>query len=276
MTNILVTTDFSTNSKTAIRFALKLASQTPCKLTFFHVLELLTPTSWRKEDAIDFVQTAIQTGEERLESFLKPIFKQAKWTPIDYDIAVEMGMDVDNHIVHYAKEIKVDYICMSTRGAGVLKKIIGTNASTLVNTSPIPVIIVPQKYRIKTLKKVGYASDFENIDKELKIVTKLATALNIKTEVYHFYYQLHKSDNKETFEAIKATYQTDKINFLVPKLHLEQSLVENLQTTVKNRKPSILVMFTKHKKNWFERFFFESKTAEMTYNITVPLIAIRK
>ncbi len=276
MTTILVTTDFSTNSKAGIRFAFQLAAQMPCNLVFYHALELLTPTAWRKEDAIDFAQNAVQTGEERLAGFMKTIFKQTKLPPDNYDLVVEIGTDVDSLIINYAKEIKADYICMCTRGAGVLKKIIGTNASTLVNTSPIPVIIVPQNYRIKPIMKVGYASDFENIDKELKTVTTLAESLKSNVEVYHFYYQLHKSDNKAAFEAIKAQYQTEKVNFLVPKLYLEQSLVENLQTVVKKRKPTVLVMFTKQKKNWFERFFFESKTAEMTYNITIPLVAIRK
>lgn len=40
---ILVTTDFSTNAKAAIRFALQLATQMPCKLVFYHVLEFMTP-----------------------------------------------------------------------------------------------------------------------------------------------------------------------------------------------------------------------------------------
>ncbi len=276
MTTILVTTDFSTNSKAGIRFALQLASQTPCKLVFYHALELLTPTAWRKEDAIKFVENAVKKVNKELDSFIKPIFKQTKIQPNTYENVVDIGMGVDSMIVNYAKEIQADYICMCTRGAGTLKKLIGTNASTLVNTSPIPVIIVPHNYRIKPITKVGYASDFENIDKELKAVITFATALNAPVEVYHFYYQLHKTDNKEAFEAIKTKYESEKVTFLVPKLQLADSLVKNLQHAVENKKPTLLVMFTKYKTNWFERFFFESKTAEMTYDIKIPLLAIRK
>jgi nucleotide-binding universal stress UspA family protein len=276
MTTILVTTDFSTNSKSGIRFALQLASQMPCKLVFYHALELLTPTAWRKEDAIKFVENAVQKVNKELDSFIKSIIKQTKIHPYDYKNVVDIGMGVDSMIVNYAKEIQADYICMSTRGAGILKKLIGTNASTLVNTSPIPVIIVPHNYRIKPIKKVGYASDFENIDKELKTVANFATALNVPVEVYHFYYELHKTDNKKAFEAIKTKYETEKVTLHVPKLQLADSLVKNLQHVVRNKKPTLLFMFTKHKDNWFERFFFESKTAEMTYDINIPLIAIRK
>lgn len=276
MTTILVTTDFSTNSKKGIRFALQLASQMPCKLVFYHALELMTPTAWRKEDAIAFVDKAVQKVNKELESFIKSIIKQTDLQPKAYENVVEIGMGVDGMIVNYAKEMNVDYICMCTRGAGVLKKLIGTNASALVNTSPIPVIVVPHNYRLKPITKVGYASDFENIDTELKTVSGLANALNTPVELYHFYYQLHKTDNKEAFEAIKTQHETDKITFHVPKLQLADSLVKNLQNTVESKKPTLLVMFTKHKKSWFERFFFESKTAEMSYDIKIPLLAIGK
>ena len=53
---ILVTTDFSTNSKAGIRFALQLAAQMPCKLVFYHIVELLTPTSWGKNETAQFVE----------------------------------------------------------------------------------------------------------------------------------------------------------------------------------------------------------------------------
>ncbi len=41
MKTILVPTDFSTNSKAGIRFALYLASKTPCKLVFYSAIELV-------------------------------------------------------------------------------------------------------------------------------------------------------------------------------------------------------------------------------------------
>ncbi len=45
---LLVTTDFSTNSKSAIRFALQLATQMDCKLVYYHVLEFMTPLAWHE------------------------------------------------------------------------------------------------------------------------------------------------------------------------------------------------------------------------------------
>lgn len=246
----------------------------PCKLVFYHAIELLIPTIWSSEKAAQFAKTEIERSKEQLGQFLKDIYKQAKMPANEYEYAVEMGVDVDNSIINYAQKMKVDYICMSTRGAGVVKKLIGTNASRLVNTSSIPVIVVPQNYRIKPITKVGYSSDFENIDKELSIVKAFTASLEAKIDVYHFQYQFSEANSKDVFKGIIDKYQSEQLAFHIPKLYLDYSLVENLQQTLKKHKPSILIMFTKQKQNWFERFIFDSKTADMTYNIKIPLLAI--
>jgi nucleotide-binding universal stress UspA family protein len=276
MTKILVTTDFSTNSKAGIRFAMQLASQTPCELVFYHAFEQLAPTAWSKEDAHTFSQNATNNCKDQLVRFLNKVFKQLKTPVSNYKYDVEMGLDVDNLIINYAKNIDADFICMSTRGAGTLKKLIGTNASKLVNASPIPVIVVPQRYRIQPITKVAYSTDLENFEEEIKIVEKLSASLNAQVHVYHYYYPLHEMEIKQTYEMVQQKHASKNIVFHSPQLHIEYALAENLQHLIKKEKPSILVMFTKLKHNWFERFFLSNNTAEMTYDINVPLWAFRK
>ena len=273
---ILVTTDFSTNSKAAIRFALQLAAQMPCKLVFYHVLEFITPLAWHETKAIAFKNLQIEKGKKELDKFLKSIYKQANMPAAGYEYAVENGMDVDNLIVKHAQKIKADFICMSTRGAGVLKKIMGTNASALVNTSPIPVFVVPKNYRTKPITKVAYASDFDNIDQELPLVKDIAGLVNVPIDVYHFHYKVHETNRKAVFQGIIDKYQSKNVAIHVPPIFLEYSLIDNMQLMIKKEKPSILVMFTKEKHGWLERFFIESRTADMTFDIKIPLLAIRK
>lgn len=276
MTTILVTTDFSANSRAGVRFAMQLASQMPCRLVFYNALEIMVPTSWSNQDAAKFVTQETENCRNQMARFLKDTFKKAHQENIIYDYVVEVNTDVDNAIVAYAQKINANYICMSTRGAGTLKKLIGTNASILVSTSPIPVIVVPKSYRFKTITKIGYSSDFENFGKEIKIINHLATQLQSKIDVYHFSYQLHDSESKEELEEIEEKYASENITFYIPKLEIDFSLVDNLHHVVKKQKPSILVMFTKQKHNWFERFFYSSKTADMTFDIKIPLLAYRK
>lgn len=273
---LLVTTDFSTNSKAAIRFALQLAKQMPCNLVFYHVLEFMTPLAWHEDRAKAFTKLQIEKGTKELDGFLKGIYKQANMPAEGYDYAVEVGLDVDALVIKHAQRIKADFICMSTRGAGVLKKFIGTNASALVNTSPIPVFVVPKNYRIELITKVAYASDFDNIEQELPLVKDIAGLLNAPIDVYHFHYKVHETNAKTLFKEISDKYQSKKVTIHVPQIFLEYSLIDNIQLMIKKEKPSILVMFTKEKHGWLERFFIESRTADMTFDIKIPLLAIRK
>ena len=273
---ILVTTDLSQNSKAGVRFAIQLAAQTQSKLVFYHVSELLTPTSWSKEEAIQFVDTIIKTGEEQLNAFLDAIYALFPAMSLKHESVVESGTDVDNAIINYAKKINADFICMSTHGGGVLDKIVGTNASTLVSRSPIPVIVVPRDYHKKRIDKIGYASDYAHLDDEMSIVQAFAVALNAQLDVYHFNYNVHDTHIKTDFEKIKTKYASKKTFFHTPEICLEYSLVEHLQRMIDKEKPSILVMFTEQKDNWLERFFIESKTVDMSFGSKVPLLTMPK
>ncbi len=273
---ILVTTDLSHNSKAGVRFAIQLAAQTHSTLVFYHVIELLTPTSWNKEEAMQFVDTTLKTGEAQLNTFLEVIYALSPAMSLKYESVVELGTDVDNSIINYAKKINADFICMSTHGGGMLEKIVGTNASTLVSVSPIPVIVVPSNYHKKRIDKIGYASDFAHIGQEMPIVEAFAASLTAQLDVYHFNYNVHDTHIKTVFEKIKAKYASRKIFFHTPEICLEYSLVEHLQRMVEKEKPSILVMFTEQKDNWLERFFIESKAVDMSFSSRVPLLTLPK
>src|SRR4030066_380837 len=47
------------------------------------------------------------------------------------------------------------------------QKILGTTTSSLVNFSTVPVIVVPNNYRTKSIKNLLYFSDLDDLDIEL-------------------------------------------------------------------------------------------------------------
>lgn len=275
MKTILITTDFSANSKSAIRFAIQMSSQTTCKFVFFSVLELTTPTSWSKLETEKFLHSELLRGEEQLKRFLEKTFKQLNVSNLDYRYAVQIGHAVSDMIVAYAQKNNADFICMGTRGAGTLQKIMGTHASKMVNSSPIPVIVVPKSYGLRSIQKVGYSSDLENLTDEMPTVLSFSGLFGVPTEVYHFTI-LNTKATKAKEAELNAAYQNNLCSFYCKPRKVEDTFVENLQRTVKNRKPSVLVMFSKYKPNWIERLFFSGFTAGMTFDIKIPLVSFRK
>ena len=63
MQQILVTTDLSSASRAAVRFAIQLATQMDVKLVFFHCFQSLVPTSIHRERIDQAIRE--QTEEHR-------------------------------------------------------------------------------------------------------------------------------------------------------------------------------------------------------------------
>jgi nucleotide-binding universal stress UspA family protein len=276
MKKILVTTDFSSNSKAGIRFAIQLASQAPCELIFYNVRASSAVDAWTQLDYNNTKNSENVLLKDKLNKFIVNIYKQAGKHPNKIDCVIENKPYIDSSIIAYAQKCSADYICMSTRGGGLVNKFMGTNASSLITTSPVPLIVVPHSYRIKPLKSILYASDMEKIGTELKFVEKFASAFNADIAVYHYDYLVEDNEVKSKFKKIADKYSSDRITFHFKKLYVELTLLSQLQKDIQKSKPSIITMFTKQDRNWFERLFLSSKTAELGFDTKTPMLVFRK
>ena len=179
MNKILVTTDFSTYSRAGIRFALQLASQSKVELTFIHCYYNAKPTIWTQQKFDDFEKEEVAKLYTQLDHF---VMNEMKKSGIDIKLvnyACVRSLKTDEAIHLFAKEHQFNFICISTRGAGGMKKFLGTNTSELINTSLVPVIAVPYDYKPKAIKRIMYASDLANADMELKEVAKFVKPLKV-------------------------------------------------------------------------------------------------
>ncbi len=272
----MVTTDFSVNSKAGIRFALQLAKQTKSKLIFFHSLELPKPTRWSLEKYNSYAAVELKKTHLRLKQFVDKISLQTGLKARETQFVVAEGYKVDHVVIDFAKHIKANYICMSTRGAGTLKKLIGTTASAILTTSPIPVIVVPKTYRVRPISHILYSSDFNNLQGEINKVVGFVRPLKARVSVYHYDFLLPLKAAKIKLEKMAAKYISKSVKFYFRKLHIENSLSHHLQKDIKNSRPSLVVLFTKQNRGWYERIFLSSKSAALSFDTKTPLLVFRK
>lgn len=275
MKKILVTTDFSTNSKAGIRFAIQLASQTKCELIFYNVLETLKSNAWIVNNPKGKKAEHI-IKQEKLNKFITAIYKESD-TPIKkFKCVVEAGIDVNAMITKYNKLNNVDFICISTRGAGIIKKILGTTTSALIQKSLIPVIVIPKNYRKNKISEILYSSDMANLKTELATVKKFATPLSANIHVFNYDYMIEVDDVRTRLNKIAAKYSKKGIEFNFKKQNVENSISKHLQKDIDKLKPSIVVMFTKLNKAWYERWFLHNNSEEVTFDTKTPLVIFRK
>ena len=276
MNKILVATDFSSNSKAGLRFAIQLASQHKYELTFFHSSYFMKPTSWNDATFKTYEKAETDKIHKKLNRFVESVYKSIGVVSKNIKYVVKSSVLADSNIREYAHENKFSFICISTRGAGLVQKIFGTNTSNLINHSTVPVIAIPHNYRASKITNILYASDLVNLEKELKKVVEFTKPLKSKVELLHFQFPTDTTNNKKMM--VEAVKKISKHNI---KLHLEDinladALISNIEATIRKSKPSMLIMFTQQNRSFFDKIFLSSKSAEYSFNAKVPLLVFNK
>jgi nucleotide-binding universal stress UspA family protein len=273
---ILVTTDFSDKSKAGLRFAIQLASQHPFQLVFYSVCHLSIPSSWSILKTGDYEKAELKKTREKLVLFVGKIYKQMNMVQGPSRCIVKSFPMPQSAIIDYAAKNKFSFISISTRGAGKLERLLGTNTANLINYSSVPVMAIPHAYRASSIKSILYASDLLNLGKELKRVVAFARPLHAKVELLHFTSFFEKViDNKDIVSAIKKNADYD-IKLQVKNREPVESLVADIEAAIKTTKPSMLIMFTEQNRNLFQKIFASSKSASYSFHGKVPLLVFNK
>lgn len=276
MKKILVTTDFSDHSKSGLRFAIQLAAQNDYHLTFINIHHLQTPSAWDTVRLDEYQDEQKQLIHAKLIHFVEKIYATLHKEPQHIQYAVEISALPDDSIKEYAEENEYDYICMSTRGTGALKKILGSVTSNLISLSKVPLIIVPHDYKVNEVRSVLYASDLDDYEKEVIKVLSFAKPIGASIELLNFTTEPFDEENREILKN-----RIEKITQYPVSVHVEErdgddDLLKAIESVVKKTQPSVLVMFTEQNKNWFEKIFYAGHSAEYSFHTKVPLLIFRK
>lgn len=276
MKKILVTTDLSYRSKPAVRFAIQLASQTGYELAFLYINTSIIIDPWSAVTFVGLPEPDTKFEKESLTKFIHTLYRQTSNKPAKINFIVESKLDVNEAILDCAKTIKADYICMSTRGGGLVNKLLGSHTTRILHDSPVPVLVVPRDYRIKKLSNILYPSDLENIESELPMIKKFAASFDALISIYHYDYFKEEEEINKKFNKIEHKFKSDKVSFYFKKLNPEVSLLRHLQIDIIKTKPSIITMFAKENRSWFEQFLEPLKTSEKGFNTRTPMLVFRK
>ncbi|MDN3677807.1 universal stress protein [Flavobacterium paronense] len=279
MNKILVTVDFSANSRKTIRFAIQLASQSKSEIIFYHMVSMMVPTSNATWDYIyyaQFQEKEVLRSKDRLVKLIKEVYTSKLPSGVKYTCVCKSGNDISGQIVSYAKKHRINFICVGARGTGVMAKLFGTVASHLITNSPIPVFVIPKNYRLKPITDLCYASDMENLENEIKNVLELSASLKASVKVLHFDYEIGLKENQNKLTKIAQKYETKEVTFHYKKLNTLYPLNDHLRKVLALFKPSLVVLFTKQNRRWFDRLLLSSQSTDFSFTTKVPLLIYRK
>jgi nucleotide-binding universal stress UspA family protein len=99
MNKIVVTTDFSANSKKGILFAIQLATQTKCELIFFNVVQIFMPAIWDNTYYFQFENDELKRSQDYLKEFIAAIYAKANITNQNYKYVCKVGISASNEAI---------------------------------------------------------------------------------------------------------------------------------------------------------------------------------
>jgi len=142
-TRILVPTDFSIQSESALAYARELAERFGASIHLLHVLEDPYATSAYATEVYGYLPPGLkETWQKNAEEKLDTLLPAADRIRLGVTSAVIFGRPAAA-IVEYAEEEKADLIVMGTHGrGGVTHLLLGSVAERVVRAAPCPVLTV--------------------------------------------------------------------------------------------------------------------------------------
>lgn len=268
---ILIPTDFSTPAKVALNFAIKLGRKFNAELILLSVIYQEGPGrgSLKAKDLEEIlINDALNECAKLIEELKSPYNPKIK-----YDVIP--GYPVEKIINNYAINHDIDLIIMGTKGATGLKKIlIGSNATSVINKSSLPVIVVPEFATFNDLSDIVYATDILDLRAEIEKVISFARNFNARVHILHVTSPREEKviDAKEIVTQLIHRLNYPHISFAVS--HADDP-EEGIDEYIAKNKIDILAMFT-HELTLFEKLLGKGITRQVALLNKVPLITFKK
>lgn len=269
MKTILIATDFSSASRNASLYGVALAQLLGAKIILCNAYEIP-----KQLPSINFGISPLgvmQEIQQKLSDEIKIISQ-------GHDLRIESICDpgpADEIVNRIAQEKHADFIIIGMTGKGKnIKKVFGSNATSLSKNTQVPLLVVPEGATFSKPEKILYASDIpldtniEQID-QIKFITDL-----FGSKLYVV--RMVKNTGEEIFERLNPSPMLRK------ELHILETTFEYpvgtditnaLSQFIEVHDVDILAMMP-HKHTWVERLFKKSETKHMIFHTHIPLFVL--
>ncbi|QQR98678.1 MAG: hypothetical protein IPK18_03905 [Sphingobacteriales bacterium] len=152
----------------------------------------------------------------------------------------------------------------------------GDNTSNVVAQSEVPVLAIPINFSYSTIDKIIYASDFKDFKAEINQIVPVAQSIGASIDVLHLlYYNDDASIIQQEFDEQAKNIEQVSVTLTQKNVTIDEPLTEHLKQYVSTQQHALLAMFTQER-DWFEKFFLNSKTEELANDLELPIISFKK
>lgn len=284
MKTILVATDFSVNATHAAEYGCQIAAQLHANLTLcnaFVVPAEVPDAGFVTWPLYEYEEMMKDSGEElkKLKKQLESSIDAANFRP-EISCINEAGFvtDVVNSSVS-RKEVKL--VVAGTHGTnGLSEFIMGNHSNKLIEETICPLLLVPPTAAVVPIKKIAFATDFTDPEKDLECIYELIALvrpMNVEVLITYVHNDEHQSPAFKLWLDEFLVSISNKADY--PNVYYRMVRNDNpnrgLEWLCEHGHIDILAMV--HREHSFiGKLFNGSHTQKMARNISIPLLVMHQ
>jgi nucleotide-binding universal stress UspA family protein len=266
MKKILVPLDFSPIAENALKYAIGIASEFKSELYLYHVYtfdRFNYDTNLPEEE-----QPYPKQVQEKMNKTISKFNSQIKKNEISIHTVIEKDI-IFSLFERKVKKHGIDLIVMGTKGAsGLTKVIFGSVAAIALETSQVPVLVVPPSFTYQPLKHIVLATDESEVSPEvLSPLHKLAHKFKAKVTVLNI--DEGEDENVNPMESLDF----DDLEIVFREVPLSKSINDSINEFIGKGNCDLLCM-VRRDKSFFERLLNKSITKAQVFNSQIPLLVL--
>lgn len=279
MKTTLILTDFSKKSENAAELGVMLSSKLHTDVLLFNTMvtnasQAYTGIPWVGENII-WGDDDSKDNLNKLAIHLKPLVEQLE--PGDKKPIIYCNNGAGNlsaiipDIIRNQNDIELIMMGARTKGNNA-DDFFGSDLEAVIQKSTRPILVVPHKTDIKELKKVIFATNFDDADlKALHFLVKLGRLLNFQLQIIHVC-QPGKLEMKSTREReFEENLSRLKYPGIVYREIKGADVVQNIINLYDETGADMLAM-VHHQYSFFMRKLHQSSTKKVLYDQQIPLL----
>ena len=273
MKNILLPTDFSDNSWSAIVYALKLFIKT--EATFFLLHSTAIPASTMMNLSRKLEESINKQARKDLEEFkdqMEAIIDRSD-QKVEFILTKEsMTEAIEKVVIQHS----IDYIVMGTKGATAAQKIFfGSNTVRAIKHLMFcPLLIVPNEYTFRKPSQIAFPSDFNRFYnyKEIKPLKELAKLHDSAIRIVHINVEEHLDEIQE-YNMTVLDEALDEVDHSFHWMPDYDKKTKEINVFIEDMEIDILAM-VKYKHSLIDALIKEPIIKKIGFHPTIPFLVI--
>jgi nucleotide-binding universal stress UspA family protein len=284
MKTYLIPTDFSSASKNASRYAIHFANVMKAKLELCNAMNIPAESPMAAQFAwpLEGYYSVYKNTEEELKLMEHELTREFSDNDASTAMIPQISHCCDSGSVTEVvgktlQVIKAQMVILGLSGADSISRfVLGSNSKKLIDTVPVPILLVPPTYQYVPIKKIAFATDLSKTDIDvIHSIVSLAKYFNAEILISHVSPDGTEKDCKEKEIAEFLNEVTGKVNY--SKIYYRdlrnKKVVSGLGWLTESGMIDMLVMVHRHN-HFYDKVFSDSYTQKLAKHITIPLLVI--